>query len=1393
LPLLLWSAICALFFGTLLLGMERLPTGDFTAQFHTFGLFQAQELAHGRLPLWLPATYAGARFVGDPQAAAFYLPRLLTTVASLPGEFSLYLLQLEAIGHVWLAGVFTYALAWSITKQPLAALLAAVAFGLGGYLTSYPILQLAILETIAWLPLALFLLREGVLRSLPGDRPALGWLLGAALVLALSLTAGHPQTFLHAGYVAGLYFLYQSWRARWSWTAVLGVGALMAAMVVLASAAMWMPALQTWVSSTRSAVSYEFVSSGQPMFNYLQAITPASLAFWSPEYAGIAVLALVLLLWLDRGELDRRERSESLFWAALALLAAWLALGESGGLFQLLYRAAPGFSLFRQQERLLGVVSLSLALLAAQGLAVWLRMAMVQTPGRRRQIGVVALSLVAILALAAVALFAAGALAVQSWPQTALRQLLVIGLVYLILAPAFRPRAQVVALVLLLALDLYTATFSGINRRPESPFAFWQHPPWLEVLLADYQAAGVSRLDSTSTFFGNYGAVYGWEDIRGISPIKPAALAALEEIPLARRWQLLNVSHVITIELPEGAQVTKIADLDQNLAPDASIYGSAYRIDKPTGRAWMSYSPIQAENEQQALALLADPAIDLTSSVVFHTAVPELALEASAESPAVEVSVPEPGRRQIAVNTALPGFLVVSEWYEPGWWATVDGEPADIYPADYALQAIYLPAGNHEVVLEFKPPEVGLGIAVSLLTVVAAVLIARLVRRPIAERGAAGRLAGVAVPRLSGVALPGSAAGKRFWLWAMVLLTLLSFGLRVFRVDTQELRGDEAFSYLFARLPAAEIVPALLAEGDPHSPLHYFALHAVMGLVGDSELALRLLSFVAGVLAIPLMFQLGRRVEGRSFGFLVAALATVSTSLIWISQDVRNQYVLALTLSLAATLILLRLEEKPTIVIGTLYCLACALTIYAHYYGLFALAAHALYLLTLRPARRVWLTWLVSFGAALLLFLPWALAVGSATLAAGQLNDPSQPELAAHIMSIGSELVAGPVWRLAQARWLFLGLGTIAVAGFAGLWRKNRPMAVLLGSWLILTILGIYLVRLRRSTFNDFYITVAAPAWWALVGAGVWRLKEQGSGRGRAVVYAAVLVTIVFALVGWGRYYFLPEYSRTRGYREIARTLAAEAEGGDLFLAHFPDPTFDYYLRDVPLPRTMQPATFPAEEQETNEAMAELADSYSRLWFVPARQSNWDPTDSVWRWLDYHALLEKELQQGSLILSAYRPLAHVEEVMTPIGRMVGEDIRLEHGYLTIDGAPVDLSAPISSAGVSPGATLEASFVWETLKKPERDLTVSVYLLDEQGRLVAQHDGTPATGTRPMTSWLPSERILDKHRIILPESLPAGGGTLLVSMYDPATLERVPFSNGDTAWKLVDLTFETPGP
>ena len=71
------------------------------------------------------------------------------------GDLPLLALELEAVAHLALAGGLTYAFARRALDSRLGGLVAATSFGLGGYLLGYPMLQLAVLEADAWLPLAL--------------------------------------------------------------------------------------------------------------------------------------------------------------------------------------------------------------------------------------------------------------------------------------------------------------------------------------------------------------------------------------------------------------------------------------------------------------------------------------------------------------------------------------------------------------------------------------------------------------------------------------------------------------------------------------------------------------------------------------------------------------------------------------------------------------------------------------------------------------------------------------------------------------------------------------------------------------------------------------------------------------------------------------------------------------------------------------------------------------------------------------------------------------------------------------------------------------------------------------------------------------------------------------
>lgn len=63
-----------------------------------------------------------------------------------------------------------------------------------------------------------------------------------------------------------------------------------------------------------------------------------------------------------------------------------------------------------------------------------------------------------------------------------------------------------------------------------------------------------------------------------------------------------------------------------------------------------------------------------------------------------------PNRLTYTSNASSEQLAVFSEiYYQPGWNATIDGQPVDHFRADWVLRAMRIPAGEHQIVFEFRP------------------------------------------------------------------------------------------------------------------------------------------------------------------------------------------------------------------------------------------------------------------------------------------------------------------------------------------------------------------------------------------------------------------------------------------------------------------------------------------------------------------------------------------------------------------------------------------------------------------------------------------------------------------------------------------------------------------
>jgi hypothetical protein len=74
-------------------------------------------------------------------------------------------------------------------------------------------------------------------------------------------------------------------------------------------------------------------------------------------------------------------------------------------------------------------------------------------------------------------------------------------------------------------------------------------------------------------------------------------------------------------------------------------------------------------------------------------------------------------------TSAAPGYLVVDDNVQSDFAAFVDGQPAPIVAADYAVGAVYVPAGSHQVSFKYAPKGRKIGTAVTGLSALTLVLI----------------------------------------------------------------------------------------------------------------------------------------------------------------------------------------------------------------------------------------------------------------------------------------------------------------------------------------------------------------------------------------------------------------------------------------------------------------------------------------------------------------------------------------------------------------------------------------------------------------------------------------------------------------------------------------------
>jgi hypothetical protein len=84
----------------------------------------------------------------------------------------------------------------------------------------------------------------------------------------------------------------------------------------------------------------------------------------------------------------------------------------------------------------------------------------------------------------------------------------------------------------------------------------------------------------------------------------------------------------------------------------------------------------------------------------------------------------KPQEKLYAFSSSQSSFAVFSEmYYEKGWVATIDNQEGIIYPVNYVLRGLQIPAGEHQIRFRFEPKVIQLGSGIQLVAIVILLLL----------------------------------------------------------------------------------------------------------------------------------------------------------------------------------------------------------------------------------------------------------------------------------------------------------------------------------------------------------------------------------------------------------------------------------------------------------------------------------------------------------------------------------------------------------------------------------------------------------------------------------------------------------------------------------------------
>lgn len=380
---------------------------------------------------------------------------------------------------------------------------------------------------------------------------------------------------------------------------------------------------------------------------------------------------------------------------------------------------------------------------------------------------------------------------------------------------------------------------------------------------------------------------------------------------------------------------------------------------------------------------------------------------------------------------------------------------------------------------------------------------------------------------------------------------------------------DEALTVNISRLSPSDILESLRHEA--HPPVYYLLLHAWMQVFGESDAAVRALSGVFAVLALPLAWLAGGRLAGRAGGMATLLLVASSPFIIRYASEAR-MYSLVVLLVLAAWLGVRRALERPSVARLLVVALLTGLLLLTHYWALYLLMATVLGMAwrwrrSSGDDRVAVIRVLIALVAGALTMLPWVVYAFPDQAQVETTFGPSRPGV----------LLAGLLVGVTSGEAALFGMALVVLIGLALFARPSGPtrmdVDIRNASPVSLEVV-VVVVTVAGAALAGFVLGVAGEARHTMValplvliaaGYGVTRLPSWSL---RTVVLCGASLSGLLGSMANA------SDDRTQA-GEVARALGGSAQPGDL-VVYCPDQLGPSVSRL--LPGDVRSRTFPESD-----------------------------------------------------------------------------------------------------------------------------------------------------------------------------------------------------------------------